>query len=70
MTSLANRALRVAASGIVPADDPHVIADMQARIDMLSHLLRMHSCQSRGNMTVGQCIKSRTCGCTCGLVLK
>ena len=32
MTDLSARALRVAMYGFVPADDPHVIADMQAQI--------------------------------------
>ena len=33
MTDLSARALRVAMSGIVPADDPHIIADLQAKIE-------------------------------------
>ena len=33
MTDLSARALRVAMYGFVPADDPHVIADMQAKIE-------------------------------------
>ena len=36
MAILAERALRVAMTGVVPDDDPHVIADMQAEIDRLT----------------------------------
>ncbi len=39
--TLAERALRVAVLGHVPADDPTIIADMQGRIDELFQALTM-----------------------------
>lgn len=39
MQSLADRLLRVALLGVVPADDPHVIADAQAEIERLGAAL-------------------------------
>ena len=36
MKSLAERLLRVAMTGVVPTDDPHVIADAQAEIERLA----------------------------------
>lgn len=33
MRSLVERSLRVVMTGVVPADDPHIIADMQAEIE-------------------------------------
>jgi len=67
--NLADRALRVAMTGIVPVDDPHIIADMQARIDALGALLEQHRCQVDSHMSVGECVKSGACGCSCGLFI-
>jgi hypothetical protein len=36
MPTLADRAMRVALTGIVPDDDPSIIADMQAEIERLT----------------------------------
>jgi hypothetical protein len=69
MTVLAERALRVAMTGYIPADDPHIIADMQARIDALGALLELHRCNVDASRSVGQCIKAGACGCSCGLLV-
>jgi hypothetical protein len=39
MPTLAERSLRVALTGVVPDDDPSIIADMQAEIERLRHQL-------------------------------
>jgi hypothetical protein len=70
MASLAERSLRVATSGVVPADDPHVIADMQHRIEALSGLLEVHRCNADPGKTVGECVKRGLCGCSCGLLIE
>ncbi len=40
MSDLSDRSLRVAIMGIVPDDDPTIIADMQDRIDALEAALQ------------------------------
>ena len=39
MPTLAERSLRVALTGVVPDDDPSIIADMQAEIERLQSAL-------------------------------
>jgi hypothetical protein len=36
----------------------------------LEDLLRQHHCNSDGAMSVGECVDSGRCGCSCGLLLK
>lgn len=40
MDTIADRSLRVAVLGVVPDDDPHIIADMMCRIEKLEAALR------------------------------
>lgn len=69
MPSLAERSLRVAMTGAVPADDPTVIADMQNKINALREALRGHQCPVDSAMMVARCVDGKWCGCTNGLLL-
>jgi hypothetical protein len=52
MQTLAERSLRVAMTGIIPVDDPTIIADMQSELDELERLLRNWAAISKGlNLT-------------------
>ena len=64
---LSERSLRVALYGFVPDDDPTIIADMMQEIATLRALLRLHRCNSEGDMSVGECVDANRCACSCGL---
>lgn len=40
MSSISDRSLRVAMTGVVSDDDPHIIADMMCRIEELEQALK------------------------------
>lgn len=47
------------------ARDAFIAALPRSTEGLAAHLLRQHRCNSDGAMTVGECVDSKRCGCSC-----